>query len=277
MLVLSALLALVSVADAKKPKEVAPTWTPGWNAVGTAGGQCYYPPDFASMGPGDRRLAWNTARHEMMAQWGGQKGDGIQFDEKAITNTETALLAKAERVEEVAKANFEQCRKAFSGGGTGDWKTWLDGLSGQLTVGECPSPPLDYQLYDYLNVNAGWQVNAGVCKGDRVQVSGSSADYYQLEAGGPWVNADGDPNGTATGSGMPCTIEGCKPGMLVLQFRGMSGITTVVPIGTGSIFTAPEHGSISVMINDNNLSDNKYKVESRIEHHMQIEYGPPPK
>lgn len=276
MLVLSALLALVPVSEAKKPPP-APAMTPGWNAVGPAGGKCYYPPDFASMGPGDRRLAWNTARNEMLSQWRGEKGDGVTFDEKAVEANETALLAKAERVEQVAKDNFDQCKKAFEGGGTSAWGSWVQGLSGQLTAGECPSPPLDYQLYDYLNINAGWQVNAGVCKGDKVLVTGSAQDYYQIVPNGPWINADGDPAGGMTGSGYPCTIEGCKPGMLVLQFRGMSGTTLVVPIGTSKVFEAPEHGTISVMINDNDLSDNKYKVEARLEHHMQIEYGPPQK
>jgi hypothetical protein len=264
-------LVLVSAAEAKKPAPVVvPT---GWVPVGTAGGQCYNPPDFAALGPGDRRLAWNNVRNEMMSQWRGEKGDGFSIDEKVVTDVETALLAKAERVEQVAKDNYAACKKAFEGGGTGEWQRWLVGLPGQLTAGECTTPPLDYTLFDYLSINSGWQINAGVCKGDHFKVQGSPQDYYQIVPNGPWINVEGDASGRPE-SGSPCTTEECKPGQLVMKFVGASGVETIYAVGLMREFTAPEHGKISVMVNDANLSDNKYKVEGRLEHHTSIEYGP---
>jgi hypothetical protein len=270
------MLALVAVvwvasAEAKKP---APLATPGgWVPVGTAGGQCYNPPDFAALGVGDRRLAWNNVRNEMMAQWRGEKGDGMSVDGKVVTDVETALLAKAERVEQVSRDNYEACKKAFGGSGIGEWQSWLVSLPGQLTAGECSTPPLDYTLFDYLSINNSWQINAGVCKGDHYKIVGSTQDYYQIVPNGPWINVEGDPNGKPE-PGSPCTTEECKPGMLVMKFTGMSGVSTIYAVGAQRDFTAPEHGKISVMINDANLSDNKYKVEGRLEHHTSIEYGP---
>jgi hypothetical protein len=258
-----------------KPKVVAPTYAVGWNAIGAAGGQCYLPPDYATLGPGDRRIAWNSARNAMMEQWTGQKGDGFTVEPQVSEAVETALLAKPERVEQVSKDNFEKCKAAFQSGGMSAWTGWLSGLNAQLTAGECPNPPLDYTLYDYLSINSGWQIPAGVCKGDRVLITASEADYYQIVPNGTWINASGDPaGGKPTTSGFPCDVEGCKPGILTMKFVGASGTTVVVPVGLRSEFLVPEHGRISVMINDDNLSDNKYKVESRLEHHTQIEYGP---
>ncbi len=261
----------VAAAEARKPAPVV--IATGWVPVGTAGGQCYNPPDFAALGVGDRRLAWNTVRNEMMSQWKGEKNDGFSVDDKVSTDVETALLAKAERVEQVAKDNYAACRKAFEGGGIGEWQAWLVKLPSQLTVGECPNPPLDYTLFDYLSINSGWQINAGVCKGDKFKVQGSPQDYYQLAPGGPWVNVAGDASGVVE-QGSPCTTEECKPGMLVMKFEGLDGVTTIYGVGQSREFIAPSHGKISVMVNDANLSDNKYKIEARLEHHTSIEYGP---
>ena len=270
MLALCAML-LAAPVEAKKPVAVA---TPvGWVPVGAAGGHCYNPPDFAILGVGDRRLAWNSARGEMMAQWKGERSDGMSVSEKVWTDVETVLLAKPERVEQVSRDNFAACKKAFGGSGIGEWQGWLTGLPGQLTVGECTTPPLDYTLFDYLSINNSWQIPAGVCKGDHFKVAGSAQDFYQIVPNGPWLNIEGDAAGKAE-AGSPCTTEECKPGMLVMKFVGASGVTTLYAVGAMREFTAPEHGRISVMINDANLSDNKYKIEARIEHHASIEYGP---
>jgi hypothetical protein len=271
MLVAAALL-LAQVSEAK-PKVLAPTYTVGWNKIGPAGGQCYMPPDWASLGPGDKKLQYNQVRNEMMSQWRGEKDDGVHFEDKAIENLETTLLAVADRVETVSTQNWEQCKKAFEGGGTGPWEAWFDGLRATLTVGECPTPPLDYQLFDYLSLNSGWQIPVGVCKGDHIKITASPQDSFQIVDKGPWLHADGDSANPAP-QGFPCTEEACHPGEVIAKFTSKTGTEIIFPVGFETEWSVPDHGTVSVMINDNSMTDNKYRVESGIESHLQITYGP---
>jgi hypothetical protein len=267
----------VAPAFAKKPKEpkepAGPTaagWyrAPGWTA------DCYYPDDFASMSEGPRRMAWNLARDAIVGQWRGQRNDGIKFGDQAATDLETVMMAKADRVTVVVQENWEQCKAAMSGGGAAAWEAWVPAIAGRLTEGECPYPPLDYTAFNYLNINSSWQNPLYVCKGDKIIVHATDADYFQLTAGGPWINAGGDPNQKATGD-LPCTTE-CLRGQLVMKYTSDNHDVLVSGIGLAAEFRAPNHGKIELMINDDSLSDNKYKVENRIEHHTGIEIKPAP-
>jgi len=132
---------------------------------------------------------------------------------------------------------------------------------------------MDYTLYDYLSINHDWQIPVQVCAGDRFTVHGTPADYYQIERGGVFINVLGDPSGTDV-SGLPCNVEGCLRGMLIMRFTGESGVQQVLPVGDTREFLAPEHGRVDVMINDDSMSDNLYKVERGVEHHTGIEYKP---
>ena len=102
---------------------------------------------------------------------------------------------------------------------------------------------------------------------------GTDGDYYQIEAGGPFINVAGDPSQKAT-SALPCNVEGCIKGQLIMKFTSDSHVSQVIPVGIGVEFLVPEHGQIEVMINDDNLSDNKFKVEKGLEHHTGIEVKP---
>lgn len=274
-LVLIAGVLAAGPAAAKKPKEVkapaeptAPGWfrAPGWSA------DCYFPPDFGAMAEGPRRMAWNEARDGVVAQWRGQRNDGIQFDEQVVTDLETVMMAKADRVTTVIQENWEQCRAAMSGGGPGAWEAWIPKIAARLTQGECPYPPLDYTAFNYLNINSSWQNQLYVCKGDRIVIHATDADYYQLTAGGPWINAAGDPAQPAS-AGLPCNTE-CLKGQLIVKYTSDTHEEVILPVGLAAEFLAPNHGRIEVMINDDTLSDNKYKVENRIEHHTGIEVKP---
>lgn len=262
----------VAEAGKKKKKKNEPPPV-GWQTQEGWLGQCYYPPDFEAMGSGDRRMAWQSTRNELASQWQGGKGDGIAFSDKVLVNLETALLAKPERIEQVARDNLKYCIDAMSGKGASAWESWINALPAQLTAGECPNPPMDYTLFDYLNIGVEWQVPVYVCKDDRVRITASSNDYYKITDDGPWINAAGDTSQPASGS-LPCNIEGCFKGQLVMRFTGESGVQTVKPVGTTMDFLAPEHGKIEVMINDDTWFDNTFKVESGIEHHTSIEYAP---
>ncbi len=272
---LSFTLAAPGIAEAGKKKkkgDEGPT-EPGWHQQEGWMGACYLPPDWASMSSSQKRVEWQTVRDGIIAQWKGGRGDGISFDERAIESAETAMLAKPERIEQVAQENYDLCVKAMSGKGGGDWGNWVMKLNGNLTEGECPSPNMAFKLYDYLSINDEWHIPVNVCKGDRVVVHATDGDYFQLTDGGPWFNALGNPSEPGSGD-MPCTVEGCNRGTLIMRFTALNGIVQVLPVGLERTFTAPDHGRIEVMINDDSLSDNKWKIEGGLEHHTGIEYYP---
>lgn len=256
----------------KKKKSDGPTEVGWYQADGWMGG-CYNPPDFSALASGPKRIAWQDARNAVVSQWRGERNDGINFDERAVENAETALLAKPDRIETVARDNYTRCAAAMSGKGGTEWGQWVFGLSAQLTVGECPSPPMDYTLYDYLSINDEWHIPVSVCKGDSVVVHGTDGDMYQITEDGPWINVNGDTSTAASGA-LPCTTEGCYPGQLIMRFTSISGVQTVLPVGLEKVYTAQEHGKIEVMINDDTFHDNKYKIEKGLEHHTGIEYKP---
>ncbi|MCB9699359.1 MAG: hypothetical protein H6738_21435 [Alphaproteobacteria bacterium] len=274
LLLLSAVLASSAWAGKdKKPKGPTGPTAPGWFREASWAGDCWFPPDFSAMAEGPRRVAWNETREAMMSQWRGDRNDGVSFPNQAITDLETAMLAKPERVAVVAKENWDQCKAAMGGGGTTAWQAWVPDIAGRLTEGECPFPPLDYTAFNYLSVNSKWQNRLPVCRGDRIVLHATDADYYQIKPNGPWINAAGDTSERASGD-LPCTSEGCYPGQLIMQFTSEKHQTMVVPVGLELVWLAPDHGRIEVMINDDDLSDNKYKVEGRLEHHTGIEVKP---
>ncbi|MEQ1501731.1 MAG: hypothetical protein ABMB14_05845 [Myxococcota bacterium] len=266
------ILAVVGSADAYAKKNKAPPApTVGWVPTGT--GQCWVPPDFSGMAEGPKRVAWNETRDAIVGQWRGERNDGISMNTQHVENLETVVLSKPDRVETVAKENLEQCKAAMTGGGAGPWEQWVIEIAGRLTVGECPYPPMDYTLFNYLSVNADWQIPVNVCRGDKIVVHGTDGDYYQLQSGGPWLNVAGDPAQPATAS-LPCNIEGCFRGQLVMRFTSDSHVQQIIPIGISTEFVVPEHGRVEVMINDDSLEDNKFKVEKGLEHHTGIEIKP---
>jgi hypothetical protein len=269
---LAAVASDAALAGKKKGKEPAAPAV-GWQPAGAAGGQCWHPPDFAALPEGPKRMAWQETRDQMLSQWRGERGDGVKFEDKLVENVETVLLAKADRIEQVSKDNLAQCEAAMKGGSVATWEAWANTLVGNLTVGECPTPPMDYTMYDYLSINHDWHIPVSVCKGDLITVHGTTADYFQLTKGGPWLNVTGDASDTST-SGLPCNIEGCVRGMLIMRFTGESGVQQILPVGETREFLAPEHGRVDVMINDDSMSDNVWKVDRGVEHHTGIEYKP---
>jgi len=261
---LSLVFPLAAEAGKKKKKkgDDAPTEA-GWFQG------CYNPPDFTGMPSGPKRMAWQATRDAIIGQWRGNQSDGISFDDRAVENAETALLAEPARIEAVSKQNFELCMAKNNAA----WGSWVKGLAGKLTEGECPSPPMDYTLYDYLSINDEWHIPVNVCEGDSVIIHGTDGDLFQITDGGPFINVAGDTSAAASGD-LPCTTEGCYPGQLIMRFTSSSGTQVVLPVGLETTYTAHEHGRIEVMINDNSFADNKYKVEKGLEHHTGIEYKP---
>ena len=275
LMLLPLCLAVSGEALAKKPKKQKGPAAPivGWHREAGWTADCWYPPDFSTMSEGAKRMSWQETRDAIVGQWRGDRNDGVSLDDKHVESLETVILSKPDRIETVAKENLEQCKAAVSGAGNGAWGSWLVSSAGSLTEGECPYAPLDYTLFNYLSVNDDWQVSTPVCRDDKIIVHGTEADYFQLESGGPWINVAGDPKQPASAS-LPCNIEGCFKGQLVMRFTSDSHVQEIIPIGISTEFRAPDHGRIEVMINDDTLDDNKFKVDKGLEHHTGIEIKP---
>lgn len=270
-------LSLVSpVALAKKDKKKKgeePAPLVGWQTQEGWMGECYFPPQWDSLNETDRRMARSTALDEMVKQWGGGKGDGIDLGEDTTTDVETVLLGRPEAVERVAADNLAQCQKVMSGGDSSAWRSWLKSLPGTLTEGECRQP-LDYTMFDYLSIGTDWQRPLSICKDERVRISGTVKDKYRITNDGPWINVEGDPDQPATGTDLPCNIEGCFKGQLIMKFVSDSGWEKVEPVGAELIFSAPEHGTIWYRINDDVFHDNEWFKSRGIEDHTAIEVSP---
>ncbi len=254
----------------KKNKDESAGPRIGWVAVGEAGGQCYFPPDFddPDLNKFDRRQKRAEALNEILGQWSGNRNDGVSFDPGMVESVRTVLLGTPERIEGFAQRNAEQCEKAMTGGGVAAWETWAEGARGRLTEGDCPTPPMEYTAFDYLQINNNWQIPISVCKNDRVIIKGTKRDQYRLTKDGPWMNVAGTDGPT---EGLPCSIEGCKRGMLIMKFRPAEGPEVILPVGEQTEFTAPNHGEITVMVNDDQLSDNEWRMRGRVQDHTSIE------
>ncbi len=270
-LLLAASAIVASCGGGKQVKSAEPLL--GWHAQTGWPGACYYPPAYAQLGPGDRRLARQSALEAMLAQWQGEREDGVSFDRDRVTRFETVLLGQPALIEEVSVENLAQCERAMADGGqTAPWEKWLAAAPDRLTEGQCKYRPLDYQLFDYLDVGRAWQIPANVCEGNKVLIKGSTIDEYRIEDKGPWINVHGDTSRPSLGTKLPCNIEGCYAGMLIARFTGDSGAELIFPVGAERTFVAPEHGRIEVRINDDTYFDNAYRVVGSIGHHTAIEY-----
>lgn len=255
----------------KKPTK--PAVIVGWHGEEGWAAQCYYPPPFAELPEVERRTARTVVLRNIMGQWQGKQDSVVHFDEDVVTRVETVLLGEPTKIEQVAIDNLERCQGAMTAGGdTATWGRWLSKLPIVLTEGQCKAAPLDYTMFDYLDIGRGWQIKATVCKGDKVRIRGSGVDYYRIADKSPWINVAGDPDQRAIGTELPCNVEGCFKGQLILRFRTDAGVETISPVGLEKMFVAPDHGTIEVQINDDTWFDNVYKTEGSVEHHTSIEY-----
>ena len=259
-------------ACGKKNVEQAPIL--GWHQEELWTGSCYYPPDYESLELTDRRAGRQASLEAMMSQWRGDRGDGVSVDARIIEDVETTLLGYPDQIEGVGRKNLEYCKQMMGGGATGgEWTSWLRGLPGQLLAGKCTTP-LDYQLFDYLDIGGGWQQSVPGCEGNVVRLSGTTNDKYRISDGGDWINVEGDLGQPATGAEYPCNLDGCYVGQLIGRFVSEEGVEMIFPIGSSVQWTAPSHGTLSVAINDTSYFDNKYFKSGTIIDHTAIEIGP---
>lgn len=268
------LLLYTHLAEAKPKKSKVPPPPPiGWHKEEGWAGDCYYPPNYESVGEGERKMARQVALEEMKKQWLGQREDGVKFEDMLVDEVDTVLLGRPTKIEDVSRLNLEQCQAVMKGGSADAWKGYLTALPGKLTAGECLRP-FDYQLFDYLDIGKSWQRPVGVCKGDKMHIIGTVKDRYRISDAGAWINVEGTPGEKAVGAEYPCNIEGCMVGMLVGKFVSESGVETIFPIGAETVFVAPEHGEVSYTINDTVWYDNKWFKSATIEDRTAITLEP---
>ena len=268
------LLLLVDTADAKPKSKTPPPPPQGWHREEGWAGDCWYPKNYDTLGEGDRKIARQESLEAMKSQWSGGRDDGVSFDASVVEDLEIVLLGRPVQIEQVSRANLEQCIAVRKGGSTDGWGSYLSGLPSKLTAGECPSPPLTYTLFDYLDIGNGWQRPIGLCKGDKAHIVASIKDKYRISDKGAWINVEGDPGEKAVGAEWPCNIEGCNVGMLVGRFVTEAGVETIFPIGAETTFAAPEHGTLTFSINDTVWYDNKWFKSATIEDRTSLTVEP---
>lgn len=262
-------------ALAKKKKDVAPAAPKeGWVQEPNSTISCYYPPAWDSFQEIDRRQTRAKVLTELEKQWSGARNDGISFTEQTIEDVDTTLLGRPEMIEGVAAQNLTLCQGVASGKATAEqWQSWLRALPDKLTAGECLRP-LDYTMFDYLDIGNGWQRPLSVCAGNKIRVSGSPKDKYRVRNDGPWINVAGDSSKPTFGGDWPCNIEGCFEGMLVMKFVTLDGVESIIPVGQELTWTAPAHGEISYRINDTTMYDNTWFKSGSMQDRTAIEITP---
>jgi hypothetical protein len=260
---------LMDTADAKRKRRRKGPPPAGWNPMDEGRPDCYQPPAWAELQETDRRIKRAEVLDEILAQWRGTRDDGVSFGDVVVERVETTLLGRPDRIEEVAAKNAALCEA----GDTSGWKAWAKALPKTLTVGEC-NTPLDYTMFDYLDIEAAWQRPLQICKGNRVVMKGSATDKYRIQDDGPWITVSGDSSQPTVGSDWPCNMEGCTAGVLMGRFVGESGTESIFVIGAQTNFTAPEHGEISYRINDKVFYDNAWFQSGGLVDHTAIEVSP---
>ncbi len=263
-------LALVSC---KPPEPAAPMV--GWHTADEGGKfACYFPPNFAKMDELSRKTARAEVLDEVFGQWRGKREDGVSFEEGMLEQLENVMFGDMSKLEGVVTKNADWCRKVSMGQAQMDaWHGWVRGLGSKLTEGECYAH-FDYTLFDYLEIDVDWQRELSICQDDKVRISGTGQDRFRITDKGNWITVDGDPNDPSGGTDLPCNIEGCFRGQLIMRFRSDAGVEVIKPVGTGVSFVAPENGTISYRINDDTYYDNKWYQSAGIIDHASVEISP---
>jgi hypothetical protein len=271
-LFLTALMVLGVSQDAearKRRKRKGPPPT-GWVDGETGTPACYHTPIWDGFNEIDRRMKRSEAMDEVLNQWRGLRNDGINLDPRVIEEVETVLLGRPEKIEKFVVDNLAHCLS----GDAAAWSAWSKGLKAVLTAGEC-NTPLDYTMFDYLDIGSGWQRPLNICKGNSIRISGSARDMYRLSDESPWITVLGDPAISTLSPEWPCNLEGCKAGMLTMRFVAKgSGVETIVAVGASAMFTAPADGVISYRINDTSFFDNIWHTSGSVIDHTAIEVSP---
>ena len=257
----------------KEPVKIEPKV--GWHQDEGWSLACYYPPDFDKLDELSRREARETAMDSILGQWSGNRADGVSFDSGTVEDIETILLSQPEKVEELSKQNLATCSQVAAAVSTmNSWNSWVDGLPSSLTAGECNNNFVD-TVFDYLNITVDYENSFPICEGDIIVISGTIKDQYRIVDDGEWITVEGDLNSKSLGKeNLPCNIENCYDGMLIMKFTSSGGTETIYPVGSRLEFKAPSHGRITYGINDDTFYDNVWYQSGGLIDHASVEISP---
>ena len=228
------------------------------------------------MSESDKQLERSAMVSALTSQWRGERNDGVQMDSEMVESVENAVMSKSSQIEGIAAENLKLCIAFRQGGDLSSWENYLRALPAQLTAGDCKKP-LTYTLFNYLDINTGWQQPVSVCKGNKVHIFATTADKYRISNDGPWITAEGDPAIHATDPKYPChDNENCMAGQLIGKFETDKGVVLIFPIGADTTFLAPENGTLSISINDDTWGDNRYFKSATIEDRTAVTIEPAP-
>ncbi len=256
-------------------KSVDETPKVGWYQEEDWSVACYHPPEYEKMLKMDREDSRQPAWEAMFDQWQGTRGDGMSVGEEVIERIDYQFSAKPIKVESVSQQNLEKCRQVATGQMTMDaWQGWVSGLPTELSAGECYNHFLDTVLDDF-QIDQSFANPFPICKGDRIRISGSSQDQFRITDSGSWITIAGDLESPSLGKvDIPCNIEGCFDGMLILKFTDADGREAIHPVGTSLEFTAPLDGMITYGVNDDTYYDNQWYQSGGLIDHASITIAP---
>lgn len=265
-------LLILLACGPKKVEELEVGPTSGWHIEEGWSGSCFLPPDFEAIEDVELREKMRQDTVTAMAlQWEGARRDGVNFDAEMADRV--ALLLQPQRVPEVAAANYELCVEVMRDGvTTSRWGRWVQELHEELEEEACPNPLED--TFHSLEVSRGWQLDVEMCAGQAYRIKAPTSELFQLGPEREYISVEGEPEALPPEGAYCREVAGCAWGQLVARFESEDGEVTLIPIGGEYEGTAPAAGRLSIAINDDDHSDNRWRVRDGVQDGAAVEVRP---
>jgi hypothetical protein len=274
------LLSTPALALKKKKRKKGQVEAPPVGKVVIGDWTCYGPPDFAKMNNSQRRQARSDSLEYLTTLVNGQSQEGFAMDDDPLLLFETAFLGRPQLLDTWLAPNFEQCKLAAAGKlSSKDYADWMGSQARELEEGECYKP-LTYELHDYIDIQAEWQLRLHICKGDSIliETTGAENGSFTLEDTGKhkknkYITAAGDPDRPE--AGQTGVVTDMPAGALIMRFEAEDeSMTKFLLVGYSLKFKADQHGYISFTINDTTYFDNKFR-EVGAKDYLSLDIYPP--
>lgn len=256
--------------------EEAPKPTVGFVTI--EGHTCYAPPDFEGLTRSESQRLAQESLEDAKRHWRGEVDPTFKLSAAEVEELENRLLSYPNDTGRLLAEDLRLCRGWATGASDAEgYRSALMAFARGLDRGRCEPEGFTY-LSQGLVLNAEWQMDLVLCAGQRVEIRVSNGRYCvdypaKGEAREPkWIDAAGDPEGDV--AGLPCTSEGCRPGMVIGQYSPWEGAPIIFPIGAEAPFTAPAHGNLRVRINDDTANNNRFYEKDQIPDFLVVEVTP---